>query len=59
MIKPSHYTTPRTIHEAVFTDCRYIWQSKAERRISSGLDVLFAIALGLIGAAVLFYGLSS
>jgi hypothetical protein len=55
-MKPTHLRTPRTLDEACFVDCSY--QSPIERRISSGLDVLFAIALGLIGAAVLFYGLS-
>lgn len=57
MLRPSHFRTPRTINEACFTDCSY--QTPTERRVAAGLDVLVAVLLGLAGAAVLFFGLSS
>lgn len=57
MIKPSHYQAPRTIHDAVFTDCRYATPPRSRADVL--LDALVAIALGLAGALVLFFGLSS
>lgn len=59
MLRPSHLRTPRTIHEACFTDCSYIYRTPGERRLAKGLDVLVAVGLGLAGALVLFFGLSS
>ena len=59
MLRPSHLRTPRTIHEACFTDCSYIYRTPTEKRIAAGMNVLTAVALGLAGALVLFFGLSS
>lgn len=59
MLRPSHFRTPRTIDEACFLDCRYIYRTPGERRLATGLDVLVAVGLGLAGALVLFFGLSS
>lgn len=59
MLRPSHFRTPRTIHEACFTDCSYIWRTPGERRVGRALDVAVAAALGMSFALLLFYGLSS
>lgn len=59
MLRPSHFRTPRTIHEACFTDCSYIWRTPGERRVCRALDVAVAAALGMSFALLLFYGLSS
>lgn len=59
MLRPSHFRTPRTINEACFTDCSYIWRTPGERRVSKVLDVAVAAALGMSFALLLFYGLSS
>lgn len=59
MLRPSHFRTPRTIHEACFTDCSYIWRTPAERRVSKLMDVATAAVLGFSFALLLFFGLSS
>lgn len=56
MIKPSHYQAPRTIHDAVFTDCRY--GTPPRSRADVILDVVVAVGLGLSGALFFFYWLS-
>jgi hypothetical protein len=58
MLRPSHFRTPRTIHEACFTDCSYIYRTPGERRIAKATDVAVAVSLGLAGAVTLFYWLS-
>jgi hypothetical protein len=58
MLRPSHFRTPRTIHEACFTDCSYIYRTPGERRIARAADVAVAVGLGLAGAVTLFYWLS-
>lgn len=45
------------MHETCFLDCRYI-EPHVSRRARLG-DIATAVALGLAGALVLFYGLSS
>lgn len=57
MLRPSHFRTPRTMNEACFTDCAY--GTPPRSRADKLLDVLTAVVLGLAGALVLFYGLSS
>lgn len=57
MLRPSHCRTPRGMHETCFLDCRYI-EPHVSRRARLG-DIATAVALGLAGALVLFYGLSS
>lgn len=57
MLKPSHFSTPRSIHDAVFTDCRYGTLPRSRAAILC--DVLTAVALGIVGALFLFFGLSS
>lgn len=59
MLRPSHFRTPRTIHEACFTDCRYIYRTPIERRIEGGMQVLTAVGLGLLGAMFFFFWLSA
>lgn len=56
-MKPTHLRTPRTLDEACFTDCRYVWVNKTERRIQSGVELMCAVAFGLVGALFLLYGL--
>jgi hypothetical protein len=58
MLRPSHFRTPRTIHEACFLDCSYIYRTPGERRIAKATDIAFAAALGIAGASLLFYWLS-
>lgn len=55
MMKPSHFRTPREMHETVFYDTRY---RHINQRIEAGLDVLTAVGLGLAGAVFFFFWLS-
>jgi hypothetical protein len=58
MHRPSHERTPRTLDEACFMDCRYIYHSPVDRRRERIADIAFAAALGIAGASLLFYWLS-
>ena len=58
MLRPSHFRTPRTIHEACFLDCSYIYRAPVQRQRERLADVAFAVALGLAGAVFFLYWLS-